>query len=208
MKQSTGRCRAARLPAAGRLALGSGAGDPRARAQPSSGHGQRSPTPGQEEMPGRQERAGPRSNQAKRSRGGGGQPRGLPRRGETREGLQWVPGSSLGTGPVLTPTHPQGEHEGSSGRGLFPHEAISGDPQLLPGVRASCTEGPALQSGLGRAQQGEGQRPGTPGPAHCLRVETLRSPARLQPSRPGRGTTRLQLPVGRLPTAHSSRRRV
>ena len=139
MKQSTGRCRAARLPAAGRLALGSGAGDPRARAQPSSGHGQRSPTPGQDEMPGRQERAGPRSNQAKRSRGGGGQPRGLPRRGETREGLQWVPGSSLGTGPVLTPTHPQGEHEGSSGRGLFPHEAISGDPQLLPGVRASCS---------------------------------------------------------------------
>lgn len=168
-----------------------------------------SPAPGREETPGLQERAGPQSNQAKGSRGGGGPPGGLPRREwETREWLQWIPGSSLGTGPVLTSTHPQGEHEGSSGRGRFPQWAISGDPQLLPGVRASCTEGPALQSGLGRAQRGEGQRPGAPGPAHCLGVETLWSPDRPQPSRPGKGTTRLQLPVGRLPTAHSSRRRV
>ena len=127
----------------------SGSGDRRPPGpgwSPGQGHmGQMSPPPGREETPGCQERARPQSNQAKGSCGGGGPPGGLPRREwETREWLQWVPGSSLGTGPVLTPTHPQGEHEGSSGRGRFPQWAISGDPQLLPGVRASCTEGPAL----------------------------------------------------------------
>lgn len=86
-------------------------------------------------------------------------------------------------------------HEGSSGRGpLFPHEVISRGPRLLPGVRASCTEGPALQSRLGGHNRVRVRDQAPQAPLTVSEWGTVVSSQ--APTEEAWEATRLQLPVG------------